>query len=131
MSAAVGLVVTAAASTRLSVSLGTAVAVITATPAWCHPAQPAPTLATAAQTSVLFTVMQAVGLPVCLSGLNLSPDDTSKLDIVVSACLTKPNLCLNMPTALTHELLMGAILKTDAEGRKHKSQHPHHAHMSV
>ena len=28
----------------------------------------------------------------------------------VAACLTKPNLCLNMPMALTSELLMGAIL---------------------
>jgi glycerol dehydrogenase-like iron-containing ADH family enzyme len=90
-----------------------------------------PHLPSAAQTSVLVIAMQAVGLPVCLSDLNLSHEETSKLDIVVSACLTKPNLCLNMPMALTHELLMGAILKTDTEGRKHKSQHPHHTHMSV
>lgn len=59
----------------------------------------------------------------CLSDLNLSAEDTHKLDIVVAACLTKPNLCLNMPMTLTHELLLGAILKTDAEGRRHKSQH--------
>ncbi len=66
-----------------------------------------------------------------MADINLSTEDTSKLDIVVKACLTKPNLCLNMPMTLTPELLMGAIIKTDAEGRKHKSQHTLHASMSA
>jgi glycerol dehydrogenase-like iron-containing ADH family enzyme len=65
--------------------------------------------------------MQAVGLPVCLSDVNLSPADSDKLDIAVAACLAKGNLCLNMPMALTAEQIKAAILATDAAGTAAKA----------
>jgi glycerol dehydrogenase-like iron-containing ADH family enzyme len=64
---------------------------------------------------------QAVGLPLCLSDLNLSAEDSSKLDIVVLACLGKPNLCLNMPMDLTADMIRAAILQTDERGRAAKA----------
>lgn len=65
-------------------------------------------------------VPQAVGLPVCLSDLNLSQEAGEKLDIVAAACVAKGNLCLNMPMPLTAEQMKATILATDAAGRAAK-----------
>lgn len=70
---------------------------------------------------LLLLFVQAVGLPLCLSDLNLSPADSEKLDIVVAACLAKGNLCLNMPMPLTAEQIKAAILATDAAGTAAKT----------
>lgn len=58
-----------------------------------------------------------MGLPICLADLNMTPEDTEKLDTVVAACLAKGNLCLNMDFTLTADMIKEAILKTDAEGQ--------------
>jgi hypothetical protein len=71
----------------------------------------------AAVNCLLLLHLQAVGLPLCLSDLNLSAQDSSKLDMVVSACLVKPNLCLNIPMELTADTIKAAILQTDERGR--------------
>jgi hypothetical protein len=57
---------------------------------------------------------QAVGLPLCLCDLGVSAYD---LDPVVAACLTKGQLCLNMPMQLTPHALKAAILGADSLGR--------------
>lgn len=66
-------------------------------------------------------IAQAVGLPLCLSDLNLTSDVNDKLDIVVAACLVKGNLCLNMHIDLTADMIKEAILRTDAEGKALKT----------
>lgn len=63
---------------------------------------------------------KAVGLPTCLSDLNLSPEAGDKLGVVAAACVAKGNLCLNMPMPLTAEQMKSAILATDAAGRAAK-----------
>jgi glycerol dehydrogenase-like iron-containing ADH family enzyme len=69
----------------------------------------------------LLLLLQAVGLPVCLSDLHLDPHDSDKLNIVAAACVAKGNLCLNMPMQLTAEAIRDAVLKTDAAGSTAKA----------
>ena len=60
----------------------------------------------------------AVGLPVTLGQLNLSPDDGADLDAVVSGAMAFPYIG-NLPLEVTPAALRQAILDADALGRRY------------